>query len=119
MCLFLPDLSGMFRRSASLAIPHCTSLAAISCVSVVLLVGESSRGNTIRGNRTESLREANLPLRGSLRGRVFRGFQSFLEVFRDFQSFSRGFQRSSQRPSQREISLSEDLSPVAPNRVAP
>ena len=29
------------------------------------------------------------------------------------------FQRSSQRPSQRQISLSEALSPVAPNRVAP
>ena len=31
----------------------------------------------------------------------------------------RGFQRSSQRPSQRQISLSEALGPVAPNRVAP
>ena len=29
---------------------------------------ESSRGNTIRGNKTESLWEGNLPLRGSLRG---------------------------------------------------
>ena len=33
--------------------------------------------------------------------------------------FLRGFQRSSQRPSQRQISLSEALSPVAPKRVAP
>ena len=32
------------------------------------IFGESSRGNTIRGNRTESLWEGNLPLRGSLRG---------------------------------------------------
>ena len=42
-----------------------------------LLVGVS-RGNTIRGNRTERFWEGNLPLRGSLRGslrgRVFRGF---------------------------------------------
>ena len=43
-----------------------------------------------------------------MRGRVFRGFQRFF----------RGFQRSSQRPSQRQISLSEALSLVAPNRVA-
>ena len=75
-----------------------------------------------RGNRTESLWEGNLPLRGSLRGRVFRGFQGvqrFLEVFRDFsEGFQRSSQRPSQRPSQRQISLSEALSPVAPNRVA-
>ena len=56
------------------------------------------------------------------------GFQSFLEVFRTkFSEVSRGFseafrvfrgfQRSSQRPSQRQ--LSEALSPVAPHRVAP
>ena len=60
-----------------------------------------------RGNRTESLSKANLPLRGSLRGslrgrvfrvfsEVFRGvFQRFsevLEVSRGFQSFLRGFQ---------------------------
>ena len=68
--------------------------------------------------------------------RFLRGFERFLEVFRDFERFSevfrgferffrgfqrfvRGFQRSSQRPSQRQISLSEALSPVAPNRVAP
>ena len=37
-----------------------------------------------RGNRTESLWEGNLPLRGSLRG---RGFQRFLEVVRGFQAF--------------------------------
>ena len=36
-----------------------------------------------------------------------------------WERFFRGFQRSSQRPSQRQISLSEALSPVAPNRVAP
>ena len=31
-------------------------------------VGERLRGNTIRGNRTESLREETLPLRLSLKG---------------------------------------------------
>ena len=76
------------------------------------------KGHHDRGNR---------PLRGSLRGRfaegfseVFRGSYRFSEVFRGFQSFSRGvrsffrgFQRFSQRPSQRQISLSEALSPVS------
>ena len=59
-----------------------------------------------------------------MRGRVVRGFQEVLRgfVLRGFQRFSkilRGFQRSSRRPFQRQISLSEVLSPVAPNRVAP
>ena len=48
---------------------------------------------------------------------VFRGSQSLLEVFRVFFRgfrFFGDFQRSSQRPSQRQISLSEPLSPVAP-----
>ena len=61
-------------------------------------IGESLRGKWKGANRTESLWEGNLPLRGSLRGRVFRGFQ---------------------RSSQRQISLSEALSPVSPKRVAP
>ena len=55
-------------------------------------------------------------MRGSLGGRVFRRFQRFLG---GFQSFSEVFQGSIQRPSERQISLSEALSPVAPNRVAP
>ena len=42
-------------------------------------VGESLRGKR-RGNRTKSLCEGHLPLRGFLRGRVLRGF----EVFRGF-----------------------------------
>ena len=37
-----------------------------------VIFGESWMGNTIRGNGTESLWEGNLPLRGSLRGRVLR-----------------------------------------------
>ena len=89
---------------------------AVMAVSVVtatpLKLGENSRGNTIRGNRTESLWEGNLPLRGSLSQRFLEGFRRF----RGFQRFVRGFQRW---PSQRQISLSEALSPVAPNRVAP
>ena len=59
-----------------------------------------SRGNTIRGNRTERFWEGNLPLRGSLRGslrgRVSEVFRGFLEVLRGFERFSevfRGFQR--------------------------
>ena len=49
-----------------------------------------------RGNRTESLWEGNLPLRGSLRGSLFsegffRGFQRFLEVLRGFQRFLERF----------------------------
>ena len=48
-------------------------------------------------------------LRGSLRGRVFRGFQRFLEVFRAFPRFSEVFQSPSQRVP----------GPVATNRVAP
>ena len=42
----------------------------------------------------------------------FRGFQRFSKIFR-------GFQRSSQRPSERQIFLPEALGPVALNRVAP
>ena len=43
----------------------------------------------------------------------------FSEVFRGFQSFCRGFQRSFQRPSQRQISLSEAISSVAPKSCCP
>ena len=71
---------------------------------------ERLRGNTIRGNRPERFWEGNLPLRGSLRGRVsevFRGLQRFLEVVRGFQRFAEVFQRPSQRPSQSAIFLSE------------
>ena len=57
---------------------------------------------------------------------VFRGFQRSSQRpsqrFRGFQMFLevfRGFQRSSQRPSQRQISLSGALGLVAPIPVAP
>ena len=91
------------------------------------LIGESLRDDTIgatgprASEREICLWEGNL--RGSQRGRfcrdfseVFRGFKRFL---RGFQRFLRGFQRSSQRPSQRQTSLSEALGPVAPIRVVP
>ena len=83
--------------------------------------GEGLRGNTIRGNRTESLWEGNLPLRGSLRGRVSEVFRGFHRVFRGFQRFCevlRGFQRPSQRPSQSAVFLSE-LRVVLPLIVLP
>ena len=50
---------------------------------------------------------------------ISRSFQRFSEVLRGLQRFLEGFRRPSQRPSQRQISLSEALSPVAPNRFAP
>ena len=37
-------------------------------------IGESSRGNAIRGNMIENVWEGDLPLRGSLIGRVFQSF---------------------------------------------
>ena len=93
----------------------------LSLYRSVKLVGVS-RGNTIRGNRTERFWEGNLPLRGSLRGSLrgegFRGFQRFWEVFRWFERFSEGFQRPSQRPSQSAIFLSE-LGVVLPLIVLP
>ena len=48
---------------------------------------------------------------------LLEGFQRFSELFRGFQRFSEIF-RGFQGTSQRQTSLSEALSPVAPNRVA-
>ena len=45
------------------------------------IIGESSRGNTIRGNRAESLWEGNLPLRGSLILLGIRIEHDFLELW--------------------------------------
>ena len=45
------------------------------------IVRREFRGKMNRGNRTESLWEGNLPLRLSLRGRVFRGFSEVLRGF--------------------------------------
>ena len=41
-----PFLSGMFRRSASLAIPHLKSFAAIPSVSLILL-GHTNRSVSV------------------------------------------------------------------------
>ena len=77
-----------------------------------------SRGNTIRGNRTERKSASErvserISEREGFRGfqrfaEVFRGFERFsevkiLELFRAFQRFSEVFQRPSQRPSQSAI----------------
>ena len=70
-------------------------------------------------------------MRGSLRGRVFRGLQRFLEVFKRFSEVLRGFQRFSEvfRGFQRFSEVFRGplgaplrvsvAGPVAPNRVAP
>ena len=75
------------------------------------LIGERLRGKWIgatglRASEREICLSEDL-WEGLWEGEVFRGLRFF-----------RGFQRSSQRHSQRQISLSEALSPVAPNRVA-
>ena len=77
-----------------------------------------------RGNRTESLWEGNLPLRGSLRGRVFMASEVFIEVFRRFseifQRFFRGPLRDPLRgrfPSQSPLHLAKIRSlPGKPNQ---
>ena len=69
------------------------------------------KGQMNRGNRTESVK---LPLKESLRGRVFRVYQSFLEAF---QRFLEIFQRFSEVFSE---TLSEADFPLLPHiRVAP
>ena len=89
--------------------------------SVSSTVGVSSRGTMNRDNRTESLGEANLPLRGSLGGRVqgsqrcsevsrvlwrfFRGFQRFSEIFTGFHSCSEVFRDFSETLSEADFPL--------------
>ena len=88
-------------------------------------IRESLRGNRIGQQDREPLRGKSASERVSEREgfqrflEIFRGFQRFSEIFQRFSEIFQRFQRSSQRPSQRQISLSEVLSPVAPNRVAP
>ena len=76
-------------------------------------VGESSRGNTIRGNRTESLWEGNLPLRGSLREPLKNLWNPLKTSKTLWKPLETSENPPSQRPSQRQISLSEALGPVA------
>ena len=97
----LPNPYFLVGASEGLGLKISSEIEKINLVGV-------SRGNTIRGNRTERFWEGNLPLRGSLRGSLFsevlRGFQRVWEVFRGFQRFSEVFQRPSQRPSQSPFS---------------
>ena len=88
-----------------------------------------------RGNRTESLWEGNLPLRGSLRGplkpseKSLKTSQKSLKISENLlkplkisknlweplkKLWKSPSQRPSQRLSQRQVSLSEALGPVAP-----
>ena len=89
------------------------------CCYSILSSGERS-GNTTRGNRTKSLREENLPPRGSPRGppKTSEGFpfvtESSLPVY--LPEVFRVLRRSSRRPSG---FLSEALGPAASHRVAP
>ena len=84
-------------------------------------MGENLRGNTIRGNRAESLREENLPPRGSPRAppktskRLPFVTQSSLPVY-----LSEVFGGPFGDPlGRRKMFLSETLGRVATNRVAP
>ena len=125
-------------RCSGLGHPHFYLQKSIRfpCDWASAMVGEKFKGQVNRGNKTESLRGKSASQKVSKMvfvwegfSEVFRGFERFLEVFRGFQRFQklfrgfkdffRSFRRSSQRPSQRQISSSEALSPVAPNRVAP
>ena len=104
--------------------------------------GESLRGNRIGATGLRASERKSASERVSERvseregfQRFFRGFERFLEVFRGFERFSevlrgfkrflrgfqrffRGFRRSSQRPSQRQIS-SQRLSVLLPLIVLP
>ena len=92
--------------------------------SPVSSVGESSRGNTIRGNRTESLWERNLPLRGPLKtsekslknsANFWKPLETSKNLSKPLNTLSKpSLSEACQRPSQRQISLSEALGPVAP-----
>ena len=104
-----PTFEQLCVQNLALAISYCFSHTKSAYKIRLARIGERLRGNTVRGNRTESLWEGNMPLRG-LWEDLWEG---------GFQRFSEGFQRSSQRPSQRQISLSGALGPVAPIPVAP
>ena len=56
------------------------------CWEQSLEFGERLRGNRNRGNRPKRFWEGNLPLKGSLRGGVFRSFQRFSEILTGLQS---------------------------------
>ena len=85
--------------------------------TLAISIGERLRGNGNRGrgSRPERIREGNLPLRGSLRGKsAWEGFQRFSEVLRNFQRFSEAL---AEPLSECHLPL-RVAAPVAPNRVA-
>ena len=79
------------------------------------LLGERLRGNTVRGNRTESLREENLPPRRSLRGPP----KTSERYTGNEDQVTKGISEVLSETLSRKIFLSETLGPVAPNCVAP
>ena len=113
-------------RGANPRVPQTTGLEIPKKAPSRVLLGHTpstagtflvgvSRGNTIRGNRPESLWEGNLPLRGALKisKNLWKPLKNFWKPLKASEN------PPSQRPSQRQISHSEALGPVAPNRVAP
>ena len=88
---FFPGSFGVWQGTKHLKNGRIAQLPGwnVNChiVPVSRASGGRNKGNTIGGDRTESLWEGNLPLRGSLRGPL-RGRAS--EVFRHFQRFFRG-----------------------------
>ena len=78
-----------------------------------------SRGNTIRGNTTRNSERKMALWEGLWEGHWKTSENLWKPLKTSEKLWNHPSQRSSQRPSQRQISLSEPLSPVAPNRVAP
>ena len=80
------------------------------------------RGNTIRGNTTRNSEMRGSLMRGPLKN-LWKPLKTSKNLWKPLKTsenlWNPPSQRSSQRPSQRQIFLSEPLSPVAPNRVAP
>ena len=72
------------------------------------------RGNTIRGNTIR-----NSERKMALWEGLWEGLWKTSENLSKPLKTSESLWNSSQRPSQRQISLSEPLSPVDPNRIAP
>ena len=102
----LDSLNSFGFKGPSVREPPCECAVVIECFKAWPRGGDNFspflktnrrefRGQMNRGNRTESPPEGNLPLRGSLRGRVFRGSQRVLRgfqrvFFRDFSEVFRG-----------------------------
>ena len=91
----------------------------IDC-SMPTTIEDRLRGNTIRGNRTESLREENIPPRGSPRGPPKKKppRRPLLQLNLRYQCTSWRFSEALSETLSAEDFLSETLGPVAPIRVA-